>query len=134
LHNPFPGKLVVLVDSGSASASEIFARVVQLERRGTIIGDRSAVAVMESIRYSYEAGMGVTVFYGASITDAGVIMTEGKSLDKLGVRPDEVVMPTGADLASGGDPVLARAAQTLGVNVTAEQAGKFFPYEWPKEE
>jgi carboxyl-terminal processing protease len=63
-HNPWSGKLVVLVDSRSASASEILARLVQLEKRGVVIGDRSAGAVMESIQYSYQAGMGVTVFYG----------------------------------------------------------------------
>ena len=126
----FDGKVIVLVDGSSASASELLARVVQLEHRGTVIGDRSAGAVMEAMRYVESEGMGSQMYYGFSVTDANLMMKDGKSLEKTGVVPDEVLLPTAADLAAGRDPVLAHAAELCGVKLDPVEAGKMFPFEW----
>jgi carboxyl-terminal processing protease len=129
----FAGKIFVLVDSMSASASEVLARVVQVEKRGMVVGDQSAGAVMEARRYSYKIGFESQLLYGASITDANLIMTDGKSLERVGVTPDELLLPSAADLAAGRDPVLARTVQLAGGKISPEAAGKLFTYEWPKE-
>ena len=128
----YQGKLVVLVDSESGSASELFARIVQLEKRGTVIGDRTAGAVMVSKHYSHQLGIDTIALYGVSVTNADVIMSDGKSLEHMGVTPDEVLLPTPADMAARRDPVLARAAALLGLTLDPDKAGTFFPVEWRK--
>ena len=126
----FGGKIIVLVDSGSASASELFARVIQLEKRGVVLGDKSAGAVMEARGYGYKQGMDTIISYGFSVTEADMIMKDGASLEHVGVTPDEIILPTGRDLSTGRDPVMARAAELAGASIEPVQAGKLFPYEW----
>jgi carboxyl-terminal processing protease len=126
----FKGNLIVLIDHNSASASEIFSRIIQMEKRGKIIGDTSAGAVMVSRFFPMETGVGNTLYFGASITISDLVMTDGKSLEKTGVIPDEIVLPNGSDIASSKDPVLSYAAKQLGVELTPEKAGTFFPFEW----
>jgi C-terminal processing protease CtpA/Prc len=126
----YDGKLVVLIDSDSASASEVFSRVMQLEKRGVIVGDLSAGAVMESMHYSHTTGLDTVAFFGASITFADLIMKDGKSIEKVGITPDERVIPTGRDLAEKRDVALARAVELLGFKMSPEEAGKAFPNDY----
>jgi C-terminal processing protease CtpA/Prc len=128
----FTGKLVVLVDSKSASSAEIFARTIQLEKRGTVIGDRSAGAVMRAIGHTFQTGADTVVLYGVSVTDADLVMTDGKSLERSGVTPDELSLPTAEELAAKQDTVLSRAAALVGVKLDPEKAGAMFPIEWRK--
>jgi C-terminal processing protease CtpA/Prc len=122
----FPGPLTVLIDSRSGSAAEMLARVVQIEKRGTVIGDRSAGAVMTARMFPHTIGIDKIAFYATTITIGDVRMSDGSSLEHVGVTPDETLLPTAADLAARRDPVLARAIGLLGGTMTAEQAGQLF--------
>ena len=132
----FKGQVFVLVDSKSASAAEIFARMMQLEKRGTVIGDRTAGAVMGSVQVPFffrsaAAQQTVSSWYGATITVADLIMSDGKSLEHTGVTPDVLLLPKGQDLALKLDPVLAHAASLAGVQLDPAKAGTIFP---PKDD
>jgi len=127
--NTYKGQLIVLIDSESASAAELFARTIQLEKRGTVIGDRSMGAVMASRYYDHQTGVGNVLYFGNSVTIADLIMPDGNSLEKTGVTPDETLLPTAGDLAAQRDPVLSRAAKIAGVELDPVKAGSLFPKE-----
>lgn len=128
----FTGKLIVLVGSRSTSASEVFARLVQIEKRGLVVGDHTLGKVMQSRSYGFVVGsqsggsLAEHIYYGMNITEADLIMSDGQRLEGRGVAPDELVLPTVDDIRLGRDPVLARAAELAGVELTPEKAGELF--------
>jgi C-terminal processing protease CtpA/Prc len=126
----FKGKLVVLVDSESASAAEVFARVMQLEKRGVVLGDRTSGKVMRSRIYQHEMGLDTVIVYAASVTDADIIMSDGVSLEGAGVTPNMLLLPAATNLRDHEDPVLSGAASLLGLKLNAVEAGKLFPFKW----
>jgi len=123
----FTGRLTILIDSRSASATEIVARVVQLEERGIVIGDRSAGRVRRSRIHGHRSGTEFVVPYGISITNAEVILRDGARLEGVGVRPDHQVLPTGENLASGRDPVMGDALRRLGYPIPVQGVAIAFP-------
>ena len=104
-------KLIILTDSETGSAAEVFTRLLQIEKRATVIGDRTAGAVMASMAYRL-----------ASITVSDFVLPNGERLEKVGVVPDVAVIPSPQQLAFGADPVLAYALMTAGVRVTPAEA------------
>jgi C-terminal processing protease CtpA/Prc len=135
----FTGQLIVLVDSASASASEIFARVVQIEKRGKIIGDVTAGMVMEAHSINLAASRGLAAYsvFGIEVTIADLVMSDGNRLEGVGVIPDLAIGPTGRALAEGSDPVLAYAASLFGARMSQDEAGKYYfiyPVPEPGEE
>jgi C-terminal processing protease CtpA/Prc len=123
----FAGKMVVLVDSQSASAAEMLARLLQIEKRAVVLGDRTSGLTMQA-RMVPAALRTVDGFipYGAAISDAEPFMADGKSLEGVGVTPDQLLLPTQADLAANRDPVLAHAVTLLGGALDPVAAGKLF--------
>ncbi len=130
----YKGNLVVLVNSNSASAAEVFAREMQLRARAVVVGDRTAGAVMRGRWYGKRAFVEVygsdAIYFGVSVTDADLIMSDGKSLEQTGVVPDRLLLPAAEDMAARRDPVLARAAELLGVKLDPQKAGAMFPTAW----
>ena len=79
---------------------------------------------MSGQTFQYSLGNEVRVYYGAEITVADFVMSDGGRLEGTGVTPDALILPTGDDLAHLRDPVLSRALAMVGVVVSPDSAGK----------
>jgi carboxyl-terminal processing protease len=100
--------LVVLVDSGSASASEIVAGAVQDAHTGILVGEKTygkgSVQLVNAL--SDGSQLRVTVAHWFTPRDRGI--------DGAGLTPDIVVpMTAGADAPAAGDPQLDEAVKYL---------------------
>ena len=121
---PFTGNLIILVNSRSASASEITARYLQLEGRATVVGDRSMGAVMGARTYVHAAGFDKFLPYALQVTEQDIIMPDEGRLENVGVIPEFIILPNGADLAAKRDPQMAKALQLAGIQMDPTEASK----------
>ena len=128
--NAFKGQLIVLIDGESASSAEIFARAVQLQKRGIVIGDRSSGSVMEGRLYQMHIGIMRSIPVAISATFADVILPDGTKVERVGVTPDKLLVPAPQEMSMGHDPVLAYAASLAGIQLDPKKAGALFPSEW----
>jgi carboxyl-terminal processing protease len=98
----------VLIDGGSASASEIVAGAIQDRGRGLLVGETSfgKGSVQEWIPLSADAG-------AIRVTVARWLTPEGRQIEEVGLTPNVVVELTEEDMQAGLDPQLDRAIEVL---------------------
>lgn len=102
------GPVAVLVDSFSASTSEIFAAALQEHQRARIFGRPTTAAVLPSYIEELPNGDNFQYAIGDFITALKKTKLEGK-----GVTPDEVIALDPALLRAGTDPDLQAALSWL---------------------
>lgn len=100
--------LVVLINEGSASASEIVAGAIQDYQRGYLVGMQSygKGSVQNYINLDDDQG-------AVRITVARWLTPLGRQIHQVGLHPDFPVEITEADLAAGIDPQLDQAIAVL---------------------
>jgi carboxyl-terminal processing protease len=103
----YAGRVVVLIDEYSASASEIFAAGIQETGRGIVVGRKSIGAVLGNLNYGLPNGFKV------SIPIRGYQTAKGVRLEGRGVIPDAPVALTMKDFIERRDSDLARAKESL---------------------
>jgi len=100
--------LVVLIDKGSASASEIVAGAIQDRGRGQIVGETSYGKGSVQTWHALAGDNGAV-----RVTIARWLTPNGRSIHKLGITPDVVVERTDDDRAAQRDPQLEEAIKLL---------------------
>ncbi len=100
-------KLAILVNGGSASASEIFAGALSEHGVAKVIGTQTfgKGSVQELVEITPDTALKVTI--------ARWLTPNGKSISEAGITPDIIIKMTGEDLKAGKDPQLAKAIEVL---------------------
>ncbi|MGI8423454.1 MAG: S41 family peptidase [Chloroflexota bacterium] len=110
-HKEFTLPLAVLVNSLSASASELLAADLQEYGAGRVFGETTAGCFGNSQLFRLPDGSAMWITVRA--LQSGLAR---RDVHKHGVTPDEVVRRSREDLASGRDPQLEAALAWLGNN------------------
>ena len=117
--------LVILVDGGSASASEILSGALQDHKRAVLVGTKTfGKGLVQSVR---ELGDGS----GLAVTIAKYLTPSGRDINKHGIEPDVVVELTDPQrkalqksrdkIGTPADPQYAKAVEILQREVAAKK-------------
>lgn len=99
--------MVLLVDGGTASASEIVSGALQDRGRAKLVGEKTYGK--GSVQSVYDLGDGSSVH----ITFAKWLTPNRRQIDATGLMPDEEVLISEEDRTQGRDPQLDRAVELL---------------------
>jgi len=99
--------VVVLINKGSASASEIFSGAMKDNHRAVIIGEQffGKGLVQEINKLPYEAGINITI--------QKYLTPNGTDINKKGITPDIEVKLTEEDIKNKNDVQLQKAIEVL---------------------
>ncbi len=99
--------LVVLINKGSASASEIFSGAIKDNHRGIVIGEQSfgKGLVQEINRLPHDAGINITI--------QKYLTPNGTDINKKGIAPDIKVELTEENIKNKDDVQLKKAIEVL---------------------
>ena len=99
--------VVVLINKGSASASEIFSGAMKDNHRAVIIGEQSfgKGLVQEINKLPYDAGINITI--------QKYLTPNGTDINKKGITPDIEVKLTEEDVKNKNDVQLKKAIEVL---------------------
>lgn len=100
--------LVVLVDGGSASSSEILAGALQDRGRAILVGSGPTYG-KGSVQLVYDLSDGSSVH----VTSSRWFTPDRHQLDQQGLQPDVLVTVTQEDIDNGRDAVLNQAVEEL---------------------
>ncbi|HUC88480.1 MAG TPA: S41 family peptidase [Candidatus Paceibacterota bacterium] len=103
-------KLIVLVDGGSASASEILAGALQEHGIGTLVGEQTFG------KGSVQELLNITDTTSLKVTVAKWLTPNGTSISLHGLTPDVKVSITDKDIAAHRDPQMDKAVEILTAN------------------
>ena len=102
--------VVFLVNSGTASASEIVAGAIQDYERGVLIGTKTFGKASVQLIFDLSDGSSVHV------TNARWLTPSMQEIDGIGLTPDIEIEYTAEDREEDRDPQLARALEYLKAN------------------
>ena len=104
---PFNGSVAILIDSMSASTSEMFTAGMQALGRARVFGTQSPGMALPAQMLPLANGDRLMYAF------ADYIDGEGRRIEGVGVTPDETIEPSRAALLAGLDPALEAALSWL---------------------